>query len=328
MPDPESTGGHVRHVPVMPNEVLEYLITDRDGLYLDATINGAGHAELIMKNLSSTGRLIGLDRDATAVGRARERLSAFGADRIAVIQSDYARIGEVCRELGESTVSGVLFDLGLSSVQLDDPARGFGYSASGPLDLRFNPDEGEPASAWLSRASEADIRDVLFRFGEEPKSKSIAKAIVRKRQSSAIATTADLWGVLSAVVGSRMPQLGRTAARVWQALRIQVNAELHSIPAGLEAAIDLLADGGRVVVIAYHSLEDRIVKDIFREAARVCTCPPVYPKCMCGANTRGRLVTRRVVRPSTEEIAANSRARSARMRVFEKGVLKSNRGVA
>lgn len=328
MSDPELTGGDVQHVPVMPNEVLEYLITDRSGLYLDATINGAGHAELIMRNLTDTGRLIGLDRDAAAVGRARRRLSVFGTDRVTVIQSDYARLGAVCRSLGESAVTGILFDLGLSSVQLDDPARGFGYSTAGSLDLRFNPEEGEPASAWLCRASEAEIRDVLFRFGEEPKAKVIAKAIVQRRSASAIATTADLWSLLSAVVGSRMPQLGRTAARVWQALRIQVNAELNSIPAGLDAAIDMLADQGRVVVIAYHSLEDRIVKDTFREAARVCTCPPIYPECVCGANTRGRLVTRRVVRPSSEEIAVNSRARSARLRVFEKGVLKSGRGAA
>ncbi|MBD3299192.1 MAG: 16S rRNA (cytosine(1402)-N(4))-methyltransferase RsmH [candidate division Zixibacteria bacterium] len=328
MSDSLSTGGDLQHVPVMPNEVVENLITESSGTYLDATINGAGHAELMMTHLTDTGRLIGLDRDGQAVQRARTRLDRFGESRVTVVQSDYARLAAVCRELGETEIHGVLFDLGLSSVQLDDPNRGFGYSNVGPLDLRFDPDEGESAAAWLQRATESQIRDVLYRFGEEPKAKSIARAIVQNRQKSPIDTTADLWNLLSSVVGSRMPQLGRTAARVWQALRIQVNAELNSLPTGLHDAIDLLAQGGRIVVIAYHSLEDRIVKDTFREAARLCTCPPIYPQCVCGANTRGRVVTRRVLRPSTEEIAANSRARSARMRVFEKDVLKSERGAA
>ncbi len=328
MSESTSTGGDLQHVPVMPNEVVENLITERNGAYLDATINGAGHAELIMTHLTDTGRLIGLDRDAYAVGRARARLGKFGESRVTVVQSDYAQLATVCRALGETEIHGVLFDLGLSSVQLDDPNRGFGYSNVGPLDLRFNPDEGESAAAWLKHATELAIRDVLYRFGEEPKAKSIARAIVQNRQESPIDTTADLWNLLSHVVGSRMPQLGRTAARVWQALRIHVNAELKSLPTGLNDAIDLLVQGGRIVVIAYHSLEDRIVKDTFREAARLCTCPPIYPQCMCGANTRGRVVTRRVLRPTTDEIAANSRARSARMRVFEKDVLKSGRGAA
>ena len=328
MNQPASHGGLPPHVPVMREEVLQYLIWNRNGVFVDATANGGGHAESVMNELSDNGRLIGLDRDAGALARAAERLAAFGPSRVTLVHSDYAHLGEVCRQRGISAVHGVLFDLGLSTTQLDDPARGFAYSHAGPLDLRFDTSDGESAASWLRRASESDIRDVLFRFGEEPKSGPIARSIVRRRETSPIQTTAELWSLLSAVAGTRMPQLGRTAARVWQALRIHVNSELQSIPAGLNDAIELLEQHGRVVVIAYHSLEDRIVKDTFREAARQCNCLPMYPHCVCGANPRGRIITRRVLRPTSDEVAANSRARSARMRVFEKDVLKSGRGAA
>ena len=305
------------HVPVMASEVVRELITDPGGTYIDATIGNAGHAERIMEELNNQGRLVGLDRDRDAVAFAQLRLARFGL-RAAVRHDDYRRLGAACRELGIQAITGALFDLGLSSLQLDESARGFSYQLDGPLDLRFDTSQGTPASAWLSHASEGEIARILSEHGEEPHARKIARLIVAARTQARIETTSRLREIIISAVGQRGTVWGRTAARVLQALRIHVNAELDAIPLGLQSALDLLKENGRIVVITYHSLEDRIVKSFFREASRTCVCPPVFPHCACGAKPQGRVVHRHVLRPSDVEITRNPRSRAAKMRVFEK----------
>lgn len=305
------------HIAVMTSEVLRELITDPDGRYLDATIGFASHAERIMERLGNKGQLIGLDRDLDAVAIASARLQRFGS-RVVVRHSDYRRLAGVCRELGVAHITGALIDLGLSSLQLDDPARGFSYQLDGPLDLRFDTSHGAPASEWLNTASEESIARVFFEYGEEPHSRKLARLIAAVRAEQPIETTGQLRQIIIKAVGSRGPVWGRTAARVLQALRLHTNSELDAIPAGLESVVELLEENGRLVVITYHSLEDRIVKSYFREVSRTCTCPPVFPHCVCGANPKGRIVHRHVLRPTDDEVAANPRSRAAKMRVFEK----------
>lgn len=317
MTAPDDSGAPARHIPVMASEVLREIITNPDGIYVEATLGYGAHAERIMERLSDTGRLIGLDRDKEATTIAASRLARFGS-QVTVRNSDYRHLGDVCRELGVQQITGALIDLGLSSLQLDDPARGFSYQLDGPLDLRFDTTQGTPASEWLNSADQESITKVFFEYGEEPHSRKLARMILAARNRQPIETTGQLKKVIISAVGQRGAVWGRTAARVLQALRIHVNTELEAIPIGLESAIDLLEEGGRLVVITYHSLEDRLVKLHFREASRVCTCPPVFPHCVCGAQPKGRVVHRHVLRPTDEEIAANPRSRAAKMRVFEK----------
>jgi len=311
----------------MAEEVLRELITDLDGIYLDATVGNAGHAELIMQRLSDKGRLIGLDRDLEAVERATGRLAGFGG-RGLVFHADYRELGELFQELGIAQIHGALFDLGLSSLQLDNPNRGFAYRLDGPLDLRFDPASGEPASTWLNSAGEESLIAVFSKFGEEPHARRIARRIVRARASEPILTTTQLRQVIIGAVGPAGQIWGRAAARIFQALRIHSNAELDAISRGLDASLGLLAEGARLVVVAYHSLEDRIVKSVMREAARTCDCPKIYGRCLCDANPRGRLIYRRVLRPADSENEANPRARAARMRVFEKRFIPSPWGMS
>ena len=317
MTAPDEPAQPARHIAVMASEVLRDLITDPGGTYVDATIGNAGHAELAMERLNDQARLIGLDRDRDAVATAQARLARFGS-RVTVCQSDYRRLGDICRGLGVEHITGALLDLGLSSLQLDDPARGFSYQLDGPLDLRFDTSQGTPASEWLNTATEESIAKVLFEYGEEPHARKLARMIVAARAEQPVETTGQLKQIIIGAVGRRGAVWGRTAARVLQALRIHVNSELDAIPIGLGSAIDLLEDKGRLVVITYHSLEDRLVKLFFRETSRTCTCPPVFPHCICGAQPKGRVVHRHVLRPADAEVAANPRSRAAKMRVFEK----------
>lgn len=307
------------HRPVMAGEVIRELITDPSGIYLDATIGGGGHAELILDRLHETGRLVGVDRDPDAISHTARRLERFG-DRVILRHADFRALAAVCEELGVGLISGALFDLGLSSRQLDDPARGFAYRLDGPLDLRFDTSQGSTAASWLADASESELADALREFGEERHAARLARVIIaaRDRHDESITTTSQLAELIARVVGARGVNFGRTAARVFQALRIVTNDELAAIPVGLEAALARLVPGGRFVVIAYHSLEDRLVKSLFREAARECRCPTALGRCVCGANPRARLVHRRVLRPTAAEVARNPRAKAARLRVIER----------
>jgi 16S rRNA (cytosine1402-N4)-methyltransferase len=301
----------------MPEVVARELITDREGIYLDATFGGGGHAEVILANLERAGRVIGLDRDPEAVRQA-DGLPDGTRDRLSVIHADYRDLAQVLEREGIRQISGALFDLGLSSLQLDESERGFAYRLEGPLDLRFDRSRGPTAADWLHAASEKEIANALHTYGEERYARRIAKLVVAQRGEKPITATGQLVDLLRRVVGAAGRDLGRTSARVFQALRIVVNDELAAIPVGVESALNMLVPGGRLVVIAYHSLEDRLVKSLFREAARECRCPKVLGRCVCDANPRGRIVHRRVIRASDDEVRRNPRAKAARLRVFER----------
>ena len=306
-------------MPVLADQVRRELVINSSGIYLDGTVGAGGHAEVILESLTSKGRLIGFDRDPEAVASARARLAHFGQQAL-IVQADYRHLADYFRHAGIAEIHGALLDLGLSSLQLDNPSRGFAYRFDGPLDLRFDTTSGSPASSWLAHANEQQIADALYEFGEERHARRIARAIVaeKERTPDGIQTTGQLIAVIRRVVRGGGLEVGRSAARVFQALRIVVNDELAAIGPALNDAIDLLADHGRLAVIAYHSLEDRIVKNTMRDAARECTCSPALGQCTCGANPRGRLVQRRAIRPDEAEIHRNPRAKAARLRIFER----------
>ena len=307
------------HRPVMADEVVRELVTDPSGIYCDATVGGGGHAELILEHLDKAGRLIAIDRDPQAVAQAGRRLARFG-DRIVLRHADYRDIAGVLSTVGADNVSGGFLDLGLSSLQLDDPVRGFAYRLDGPLDLRFDASRGQTAAEWLMAADEKQIAAAFRDYGEERHAARLARRIVeaRDRRHEPVTTTRQLVDLIAGVTGSHGPRFGRTAARVFQALRIVVNDELAAIPIALDATLARLRPGGRLVVIAYHSLEDRAVKTFFHEASRPCSCPPGVPQCVCRARTRGRLVHKRALRPTAQEIARNPRSKAARLRVLER----------
>lgn len=299
----------------MVGPVLHYLIGNREGLFVDACLGTAGHALHILESLSPGGRLIGIDRDPTAVALARERLHPH-RKRVTIVQSDFRRLADTLAELGEMTISGILFDLGLSSTQLDDPARGFSYTADGPLDMRADRAQELTAEKIVNEYSAERLAEIFFKYGEERRSRAAAAGIVEYRSKKRITTTGELADLLRPALASR--HYYRSLARIWMALRITVNGELTALTKGLAAAVSALEVGGRVVVLAYHSLEDRIVKSSFREWSRRCGCSPALGRCTCGANPLIKVLTPRPVAASVEEIADNPRARPARLRAAEK----------
>lgn len=302
------------HIPVLFQSVLKHLQVEPGGRYVDATVGGGGHASGILAASSPDGRLLGLDRDPAALQRARERLAPYGR-RAVLVHSSFARLAAVVRTRQFAPVSGVLFDLGLSSLQLADPLRGFAFSAEGPLDMRFDPTSGGPTAATLvNELSLDDLTTLLYRYGEERQARRIARAIVSNRPLS---TTQELASVIEDAVGRRGRRI-HPATRSFQALRIAVNDELDALETALPQAVEILAPGGRLVVISFHSLEDRIVKRFMRRESRDCICPPELPVCACDHEATLRLVERGVIRPTEDEIAANPRARSARLRVAER----------
>ncbi len=307
------------HLPVMPDEVLVTLAPAPGSLQIDATVGGGGHTERILEAASPDGRVLGLDADAAAIVRVAERLARFG-DRLVLRRANFRELIRVAPEAGFVTVDGALFDLGLSSYQLADRARGFGFRTGGPLDMRFDPSRGVPASELLATLDADELAALFRRYGEEPAAWRIAKAIVEARATSAILTAEDLAALVERVmpVNPRRPRRIHPATRVFQALRIAVNEELDALEVGLAAAVDLLRPGGRLVVLSYHSLEDRIVKRFFNAERRGCVCPPEAPVCTCGRSPRLRLVTRPSLTPTEIEINANPRARSARLRAAER----------
>ncbi len=308
------------HLPVLVEEVMQMLAPMPGGLHIDATLGGGGHTERILEATSPDGRLLGLDADAIAAARVDARLRPRFGDRLLIRQSNFRELAVVAPAAGFGAVDGCLFDLGLSSYQLADRDRGFGFRAGGPLDMRFDPGRGVPASELLATLDVAELTALFRRYGEEPKAARVARAIVDVRRSAPIRTADELAAIIGRVLppNPRQPRRTHPATRVFQALRIAVNEELEALEAGLGAALGLLRPGGRLVVLSYHSLEDRIVKRFIAAERRGCVCPPEVPICVCGRNPRLRLITRPSLTPTAVEIAANPRARSARLRAAER----------
>ena len=308
------------HLPVLAEEVLAMLAPRSGSLQIDATLGGGGHTERILEATDPDGRLLGLDADGAAIARVESRLRPRFGDRLVLRQANFRQLATIAREAGFEAVDGALFDLGLSSDQLADTDRGFGFRAGGPLDMRFDTRRGVPASELLAALDVNELTALFRRYGEEPKAGRIARAIVDARRTAPIASAEELAALIERVLppNPRQPRRTHPATRVFQALRIAVNEELDALEAGLAAALDLLRPGGRLVVLSYHSLEDRIVKRFLAAERRGCVCPPEIPVCVCGRNPRLRLLTRPSLTPTAEEIAANPRARSARMRAAER----------
>ncbi|HEX5416867.1 MAG TPA: 16S rRNA (cytosine(1402)-N(4))-methyltransferase RsmH [Chloroflexota bacterium] len=306
----------VDHVSVLLNEAVEILNPRAGGRYIDGTLGGGGHAAELLERSGPDGRLLGLDLDPEAIERVRQRLARFG-DRVILVHDSFANIERVARWEGFAPVDGILLDLGLSSFQLASAERGFGFGIPAPLDMRFNRNGPGPLARDLVNTLSAEaLTDILRRYGEEPRARQIARAIVQARARHPIETTAEL----AQVVERAAHRVGRThpATRTFQALRIAVNHELEALEKALPEAIEILGPGGRLAIISFHSLEDRIVKHFFRSLANPCTCPPGLPMCVCGKKPTVRVLTRGGVRPTPDEIATNPRSRSATLRAVEK----------
>ena len=308
------------HLPVLVEEVLAMLAPAPGSLHIDTTLGGGGHTERVLEAANPDGRVLGLDADPAAIARVEARLGPRYGDRLVLRQANFRDLATVAPEAGFAHVDGCLFDLGLSSFQLADRDRGFGFRAGGPLDMRFDPRRGVPASELLASLDSAELTALFRRYGEEPKAPRIARAIVDARRVAPITTAEELATLIERVLppNPRIRRRTHPATRTFQALRIAVNEELESLQTGLAAAVDLLRPGGRLVVLSYHSLEDRIVKRFFQAERRGCTCPPEAPVCVCGKSPRLRLVTRPSLTPTAAEVAANPRARSARLRAAER----------
>jgi 16S rRNA (cytosine1402-N4)-methyltransferase len=302
----------------MAEEVMKYLEPHSGGVYLDGTLGGAGHARLILEASSPDGVLIGLDRDAAALAAAQSNLAPFG-DRVILRQGNFSDMGAQLDQLGISSLDGILLDLGVSSHQLDSPERGFSFREDGPLDMRMNPKEGMSAAEVVAEAEADELKRIFREYGEERWAGKIARAIVMDREKVPFVTTLQLAEMISRVVpASKGPQRIHPATRVFQALRIHVNGELDSLRTALDTAWMRLKSGGRLVVISFHSLEDRMVKRAFRALATGCTCPPRLAVCACGQKPSVRVLTRKAVRAAENETDDNPRARSAVLRAMEK----------
>ena len=300
------------HIPVLYHEVLQLLQPQPNGRYLDATLGAGGHAAGILQVSAPTGRVLAFDRDPEEITFARQQLAPYG-DRVTYINDSYAEMGRLAPANGFEALDGILLDLGLSSRQLQNAERGFSFMQDGPLDMRFDPTQGETAADLINNLSEAELADIFWRYGEERRSRRLARAIVNNRPFTNTRQLADL---VAAQVKGR--ERIHPATRIFQALRIATNHELEAVETGIPAAIGLLKPGGRIAVISFLSLEDRFVKQLFRRLSQSCTCPPQQPICTCGGKATLRLVTRKAVKASETEIQQNPRSRSARLRVAEK----------
>ncbi len=306
------------HRPVMLDECMEGLAIRPDGIYVDGTAGGAGHSSAIAARLGEGGRLIALDQDETAVAVATERLSVFG-ERAQVVRSNFCEVASVMEMLGIGQIDGMLMDLGVSSYQLDTAERGFSYQADAPLDMRMDIRNPLTAKRVVNEYSEDDLRRILFEYGEERFSSRIASNIVRERERAPIETTGELVEIIKRSIPSAQRDGGHhPAKRSFQALRIEVNAELDVIAPAIRSAVRLLKSGGRIAIITFHSLEDRIVKQTFASLAQGCTCPRDFPVCVCGKRPELRVITRKPILPSDGELEINPRSRSAKLRVAEK----------
>ena len=307
-----------QHKSVLLQECIDALNIRPDGIYLDGTLGGAGHSSQIARRLTEGGRLIGVDRDRTALAAAKERLAPY-ADRVTLVHSNFAEIDAILDSLGIPAVDGMLFDLGVSSPQLDDASRGFSYMADAPLDMRMDKDDALTAGEVVNTWPQGELRRILYDYGEERYAPQIAAAICRAREKAPIETTLELVDIIrSAMPAQALREKQHPAKRSFQAIRIAVNDELGELPPMLDAAEENLKRGGRLAVITFHSLEDRIVKRKFQELAQGCICPPEFPVCVCGRTPKIRLVTRKPIVSGEKELAENPRARSAKLRVAEK----------
>ena len=307
------------HYSVLLNETIDNLNIKPDGIYVDGTLGGGGHAYQVASRLSEKGRLIGIDQDADAIAAAGERLKEFG-DKITIIRSNYANMKEELHRIGVEKVDGIVLDLGVSSFQLDTPERGFTYrDENAPLDMRMDDRQSLTAKDIVNGYSEMDLYRIIRDYGEDKFAKNIAKHIVQERAKKPIETTGELTEIIRASIPMKVQVTGgHPAKRTFQAIRIELNKELEVLQNNLDDMIDLLNPGGRICIITFHSLEDRIVKTNFKRNENPCTCPSDFPVCVCGKKSKGKVVTRKPILPSEEELEVNSRSKSAKLRVFER----------
>ncbi len=306
------------HKSVLLNETIEGLDIKPDGVYVDGTLGGAGHSSVIASKLSEKGRLIGIDQDAAAIATAGERLAPYG-DKVQIVRSNYENMCQVVKECGFSKVDGILLDLGVSSYQLDTIERGFSYKYDTNLDMRMDERQTLNAETIVNEYGEMELFRIIRDYGEDKFAKNIAKHIVAARAKKRIETTYELNEIIKAAIPAKMREGGgHPSKRTYQAIRIECNRELDVLRDTLDAMIDLLAPGGRLCIITFHSLEDRIVKTNFKKNENPCTCPPSFPVCTCGNKSKGKVITRKPILPSAEEMEENSRSKSAKLRVFEK----------
>lgn len=305
-----------KHYSVLLSETIEQLHIKPDGIYVDGTLGGAGHASEVCKRLT-TGRFYGFDQDDAAIAAAGERLASFG-EKATIIRDNYCNAKTVLQGLGVESVDGIVLDLGVSSYQLDTEERGFSYRYDAPLDMRMDRRQSLTARDIVNNYSEMELFHMIRDYGEDPFAKNIAKHIVRARSDKPIETTFELNEIIKAAIPAKMRQNGHPSKQTFQAIRIACNRELEVLKDSLESFIGLLNPGGRLCIITFHSLEDRLVKSAFRQAENPCTCPPEFPVCVCGKKPFGKCVTRKPILPSAEELSVNSRSKSAKLRVFEK----------
>ena len=306
------------HKSIMLEEVIESLAIKPNGIYVDGTLGGAGHSSEIVKRLGEDGRLIGIDQDGEAIEAATKRLKPY-KDKVTIVRSNYAQMKEVLRDLGIPKVDGILLDLGVSSYQLDNAERGFTYREDVPLDMRMDQRQKMTARDIVNDYSESELYRVIRDYGEDRFAKNIAKHIVAERAKDPIETTGQLNEIISHAIPMKIQKTsGHPSKRTFQALRIELNHELDVLRDTLDDMIDLLNPGGRLCIITFHSLEDRIVKSSFRKNENPCICPSHFPVCVCGNVSKGKVITRKPILPSEEELAVNSRSKSAKLRIFER----------
>ncbi|MEE0752723.1 16S rRNA (cytosine(1402)-N(4))-methyltransferase RsmH [Frisingicoccus sp.] len=307
-----------KHQSVLLDETIENLNIQPEGIYVDGTLGGGGHAFHVCSRLNEKGRFIGIDQDAAAIEAAGKRLSPF-EDKVTIVRSNYSDMKQVLTDLGISRVNGIVLDLGVSSYQLDTVERGFTYRENAPLDMRMDQRQEKTARDIVNGYSEMELYGIIRDYGEDKFAKNIAKHIVRAREEKPIETTDELTEVIKAAIPMKFRVVGgHPAKRTFQAIRIELNHELDVLKNHLNEMVELLDTNGRICIITFHSLEDRIVKNIFRKCENPCECPPSFPTCVCGKKSLGKVITRKPILPSEEELEVNPRSKSAKLRVFER----------
>ena len=306
-----------KHKSVLLNETIDGLNIKPDGIYVDGTLGGGGHAYEVCRRLGEKGSIVGIDQDAAAIEAASARLKDFG-EKVTIVRSNYCDMKSKLHELGIDKVDGIVLDLGVSSYQLDTAERGFSYREDAPLDMRMDTRQKMTARDIVNDYTEADLYRVIRDYGEDKFAKNIAKHIVQARAVKPVETTAELSEIIRASIPMKLQKKsGHPAKRTFQAIRIELNRELDVLRDSLDDMIDLLNPGGRLCIITFHSLEDRIVKSAFRKNENPCTCPPDFPVCVCGKKSKGSIITKKPILPSEEELEYNSRSKSAKLRIFE-----------